>query len=127
MSAELKKFIDGKVEGEKMSIVNLDGGGAIELIDTAIGDVLRNVADHNMKLKVKRQVIFKMEITPMDEHRSLVHVVYDVDAKLAKRIPISEGETFELKVDSTSGVYAKNRQRQEPLFDNVKSFSKGGK
>jgi hypothetical protein len=123
MSDELKRFIDGKVDGEKLSIVNLDNGGAVELIDSAIADALANAADLNMQQAGKRVVIVKIEITPMDDNRSLVFVDYDVDVKLAKRIPISEGATYDIRIDGSKRVYAKSRIQQQSLFpDNTISY-----
>lgn len=124
MSDELKKLIDGKVDGEKLSIINLDGGGAVELIDTAIADCIRNCTDLNMKHKVKREVVFKITLLPMDDNRSLCFIDYDVDTKLAKRIPISEGQTYDVRVDS-KGPYAKSRVRQQSIIDNVTLINKG--
>ena len=122
----LKQLIDGKVDGERMSIVNLDGGGAVELIDTAIGDAVRNAADLNMKQKVKREVIVKISITPIDDNRTIAFVDYDVDVKLAKRIPISEGAEYKIRMDG-KGAYVKSKhQEQTQVFDNVRDFQKGG-
>lgn len=128
MSDQLRDYIDKKLDGEPVSIVNMDGGCAIELVDIGLQDVLRNIADINMKLKVKRQVVLTVNVNVMDENRSLVHIDYDVKTKLAERIPLSEGETYELKVSTSNGVYAKSRRQQEQagIFDNVKPM-KGGK
>jgi hypothetical protein len=123
----LKTLIDGKVDGERLSIVNLDGGGAVELIDTAIGDAVRNAVDLNMKQKVKREVVIKISITPIDDNRTIAFIDYDVDVKLAKRIPISEGAEYKIRMDGT-GPYVKSKhQEQAQIFDNVRTFQGGTK
>lgn len=129
MSDELKKFIEKKIEGDALSIVTLDGGGAIEMIDEAMQDAFFNATDLNRKLKVKRQVIFTMDIGVLDDNRSMVNITYDVKTKLANRIPISEGEIYDLEVDGSGkkGVYAKSRQRQNNMFENNVHEMKGGK
>ena len=113
MSEELKQIIDTKAEGKALSIINLDGGGAIELIDTAIEDVVRNCVSLNHKFKGKRQVIFKIEVEPVDENRTLVKLSYDVDAKLVKRIPISEATEHKLGVDGSKGPFIRSKIHQE--------------
>lgn len=127
MTEELKDLMNLKAEGKALSICNLDGGGAIELIDTAIDDVVRNCASLNHKLKVKRQVVLKIDIEPVDEGRNLVRVSYDVDAKLAKRVPISEKTEYKLAVDGSKGPFIRSKihQEQGKLFDNVTELRKG--
>lgn len=126
MKEELKKMIDGKVDGKQLSIANLDGGGAIELIDTAIEDVVRNCVSLNHKLKTSREVIFKIKIHPVDENRTLVKLDYDVDTKLAKRIPISETTEYPVGVDGTKGPFIKSKVHQEQIkiFDNITQLRK---
>lgn len=123
MNEELKQITDKKIEGKSLSILNLDGGGAVELIDTAIEDVVRNCISLNHKFKGKREVVFKIAIEPVDENRSLVRLSYDVDAKLAKRIPISEAAEYKIGVDGGKGPFIRSKVHQEQ--GKIFEFQKG--
>lgn len=123
MNEELKQITDKKIEGKSLSILNLDGGGAVELIDTAIEDVVRNCISLNHKFKGKREVVFKIAIEPVDENRSLVRLSYDVDAKLAKRIPISEASEYKIGVDGSKGPFIRSKVHQEQ--GKIFEFQKG--
>lgn len=124
MNEELKQITDKKIEGKALSILNLDGGGAVELIDTAIEDVVRNCISLNHKFKGKREVVFKIAIEPVDENRSLVRLSYDVDAKLAKRIPISEAAEYKIGVDGSKGPFIRSKVHQEQ--GKIFEMKKGG-
>ena len=113
MSEELRKFIEKKLESNRMSIINLLGGAVIESLDMALDECIADVADLNKKFKVKRVVSLKIELIPTDEQRTLFAIGYDVDSKLAKRETGVSGTVAEVKVDGSKGVYAKERGSQQ--------------
>jgi hypothetical protein len=116
MSEELRKYIESRVDGEKLSVINMLGGAVLEGLDIAIIECVENMADINRKRNANRQVILKINMKPLDDSRTLFHYDFDIDTKQARREPIANAGTAEIKVDGTSGVYAKERnQKQEKL------------
>lgn len=116
---ELKILIDTKADGKEMSIVNLDGGGAIEQFDLALKDVVENCNDVNRELRFKREVNLKLTLVPVNEGRTFVRVKYRVDTKLAQRVPLMEEAEYRLAVDGSTGAFLRSEAHEEQgkLFD----------
>lgn len=51
---------------EKLSLVNLGGGAAVEMFDEALEKVLENILDPNTEAKTKRVITLKMTISPAE-------------------------------------------------------------
>lgn len=80
-----KDEILDKLCDDQISILNIEGGAAIEMFDRALAKVMGNVADINTKLKIKRTIVLKVNIIPMDENRDLIDYELDCDMKLANQ------------------------------------------
>jgi hypothetical protein len=116
MSEELRKYIESRVDGEKLSVINMLGGAVLEGLDIAIIECVENMADINYKTNANRQVVLKINMKPLDDSRTLFHYDFDIDTKRAKREPVANTGTAEIRVDGANGVYAKERnQKQEKL------------
>jgi len=67
---------------EKVSLLNLKEGAAIEAFDHELQRVLDNIVDPNTNPETKREVILKVSIKP-DENRDIGEVQIDCTPKLA--------------------------------------------
>lgn len=105
---------------EKMSLINIKGGAAIEMFDLALGRALANVNDINTTLDT-REIVLKVQLTP-SEDRSFVQVKFGVPApKLAGQA--METCSAEINLDTKGRVWAKERGRQQALpFGNVEKL-----
>ena len=61
------EYLRQKAEGDAMSILNIRGGSAIELMDGEIEKVLRNIQDPNMDPKAKRSCTLTLSFSPDPE------------------------------------------------------------
>ena len=59
------------MEQEKLSLVTLQGGAAVEMFDIALQKVLENIHDINTTAEA-REITLKVKIKPMDENRSII-------------------------------------------------------
>lgn len=108
-------------EEEKMSIATMLDGGAVELIDIGIQEILDNIADVNTTLK-RRELIIKIGIVPTED-RGLGAVDIEPITKLA-----GQGKhefLVDLRRDGKGRQYARERNRQQPLPMNVTPIKKG--
>lgn len=76
----------------KVTLVNLKGGAAVERFNKALEKVFENIADPNTKATGKRSVILKLDITPDDGRRKFVYDL-KVDTKLCGEKQVS-GEIY---------------------------------
>jgi hypothetical protein len=60
MNEALKNYLMDILESEHDSIVTINGGAAVEMVDRAIRECLMNISDCNTKLNVKREVTLKI-------------------------------------------------------------------
>lgn len=98
---------------EKMSLVNLCGGAAVERFDDALQDVLQNIGDPNTE-DGAREITLKVKIKPAD-NRSILHIEVSCAPKLKPAFSIS---TTAFMGKSVGGAEAYELlQDQQPLFD----------
>ena len=67
---------------EKVSLVNLRDGAAIEMFDYELQRILDNVVDPNTNPETKREVVLKVSVKP-DENREIGSVEITCIPKLA--------------------------------------------
>ena len=118
---ELRAHMERLVEGQELSIVNINSGAIIEAFDAALQDVIRNCADINTTAG-NREVSLKLTIKPSKD-RAMVFFKGAVNRKLAGMEPIEGMANVEIS-GSGAGPIATRRPDaiQEPLFSNVKSI-----
>lgn len=110
---------------EKMSLLNIGGGAAIELFDVELQRVLKNVVDPNTEPKKPREITLKVRLDP-DEKRFLTNVEISCASKIAAM------STFSTQVIiDREGSRVEAREivpSQQKLFsddDNVVSIERG--
>ena len=90
---------------EKISLINLGGGAAIELFDIELQKALDDIVDPNTKAGAVREVTLKVRIKP-DEERNFGDLVIQCSSKVASLAPYPtkivigsrgrKGEAYEL-------------------------------
>lgn len=90
-------------EHNRLSLSNLGDGGALELFDVALQEILKNIQDPNTDAGAARSITLTVTFKP-DKSRDLGLCKYKVVPKLA---PIAEQETriFLPQQPDASGVY----------------------
>jgi len=123
----LREMLDKVIDEDRMSLITILGGGAIEAFDRVLNDeVLPNIVDINTDAK-PREITLKVAVVPADEGRSML--AFAMNCKSTK---LSGHESIkglaEIKLDEKGRTYARERiapQQQLP-FGNVKPI-RGGK
>lgn len=115
-------------DAEKVSLVNLDGGLALDLFDEVLEKVIKNCLDPNTKAKATRSLILEVKITP-DKQRERAEV--EITAKSRTAAPVALITQFYIgKQDGHYVAYEEN-PRQKSLFpkqetpDNVTPIDEG--
>ena len=99
-------------EREVLSLNNIRDGGAIEMFDRALSEVLRNINDINTTLKA-RKITLEVTFTP-SEDRSLIAIDIACNPKLCGQE--SEKTTADFQLDQRGHAVAYERQsRQKTL------------
>ncbi len=86
---------------EKLSLVNINGGAAVEMFDIALQKVIENIHDINTATG-DREVNLKVKLTPLPENRGIVVCVVSCPTKMCGQeamkgvadIKIKEGKVF---------------------------------
>ncbi|MDX9788859.1 MAG: hypothetical protein RBT11_18935 [Desulfobacterales bacterium] len=109
-------------EAEKLSLINIIDGGAVEMFDRAMERVLENINDINTTLK-PREIDLKVTFAPIDDRTLVV-----MNVQCVPKLQGQEGIKFtaDLRIDSRGRAYAMERrsmQRPLPLL-NVTELSK---
>jgi len=107
-----------------LSLININGGAAVEMFDRALKKVFENINDINTTLK-QREVNLKMVFAPSDD-RTLVTIQMECTPKLCGQEP--QKITADLTLDQRGRAIAFERQSpQLGLFPtNVSSMQKQG-
>lgn len=113
---QLIEFLRMKAEGEALSIVNMKGGAAIELIDLEIQKVLDNIDDPNTGTDT-RKVKFEIHFKP-NEDRSAVAFAFKPKSDLAGPEPMQGAAMLTTGKNGKPAAEEINRQREIP-FNNV--------
>ena len=113
---------------EKVSLVNLNGGLALDLFDGALEKVLKNCLDVNTKATATRSLILELRITP---HKQRERADVEITAKSRTAAPVALTTQFYIgKQDGRYVAYEEN-PRQKSLFpkqetpDNVTPIDEG--
>ena len=109
---------------EKLSLINLKDGAAIEMFDIALERVFNNIRDINTTMG-KREITLKAVIAPADDARSLAKIEFGVAVKLANQG--AEKATIDIKLDEKGRVYGREREKQLGLqmkINNVTEMKK---
>lgn len=126
MSEEMKGFIESKLESERLSLVTIRGGAAVEMFDRQLDRVMQNIADINTDKK-PRKIIVEVAIAPVDDARSMVAFAINVPpAKLSGQEPVQG--FADVRVDPNGrGVFARAKddpQMAIPFPTNVQPLRK---
>ena len=106
---------------DKISLLNLKGGAAIEMFDRQLQRVYNNIGDVNTSLK-EREIVLKVKIKPSKD-RSLLAIQIDCPpAKLAGQEV--EETTADMRLDDRQNWYARERipVQRKINFASVKSI-----
>ena len=107
---------------EKLSLVNIRGGAAVEMFDIALQKVLENIHDINTT-EDAREITLKVKIKPLPENRSIIMYSIACPTKTCGQEPVKG--TADLNTDTGHLVAVDRIPKQEGLFSNVKSISSG--
>lgn len=119
MSDELREYVMGSLDSDKISLITMEGGAAVDMFDRALKKVMANIADENTTMKA-REINLKVKVTPSDTGRNVVSVDISVPPpKLCGQENITG--LADVAVDAGGyGPYAKHRpNRQRDLFSNI--------
>ena len=78
---------------ERISLVNLKDGAAVELFDFELQKVLENIMDPNTRAEAVREVTLKVKIKP-DKDRSFGPVEIQASSKIASIAPVATQAFF---------------------------------
>jgi len=107
---------------EKLSLVNLEGGAAVEMFDIVLQKVLENIHDINTTADA-REITLKVKVKPMDENRSIVVYTITCPAKTCGQEPVRG--VADLKIEGGRLIATGRPQKQDNLpFANVASINK---
>ena len=110
------------MQEEKLSLVTLEGGAAVEMFDIALQKVLENIHDINTT-DGSREINFKVKAKPMDEERSIIAYSITCPVKLCNQEPVMG--TADLKVwDGKLGAFSRVTMQKGIPFSNVSSMNK---
>lgn len=101
-------------QDEKVTLLNLKGGAAVELFDIELNNVLVNILDPNTKPEAVREIVMKVKIKP-DEDRFISQVLIECSSKLSAMSSLST----QFVIDQQGGVIEAREliQAQKKLFD----------
>ena len=126
MDEFLKDFIGKKLDSDKVSLVNIKGGSAVEMFDRQLDRVMSNIADVNTTMKT-RTITLQVTIAPLDEQRT--QVAFAIDVPPAKLCGQASVKGFaDIRVDPNGkGIYAKRKEDPQMglPFSNVTPMRKG--
>ena len=115
-------------DDEKVSLINLNGGLALDLFDDALEKVLKNCLDPNTKAEAARSLILEFKITP-DKQREQTDV--EITARLKTAAPVALKTRFFRGIKDGRYVAYETDPRQKSLFpeqetpDNVTPIEEG--
>ena len=107
---------------EKLSLVNIRGGAAVEMFDIALQKVLENIHDINTTEEA-REITLKVKIKPVPENRSVVVYSIACPTKICGQAAVKG--TAEINTDTGHLVAIDRVPKQEGLFSNVEFISRG--
>lgn len=99
---------------ERVSLVTIANGAALELFERELTAVLTNIKDINTAPRVKREITIKVSFKP-DENRERSDIELDVRSKLAGVRPVNK-EVF-LGTQDGELIAIQSNPKQSKLFD----------
>lgn len=99
---------------ERVTLVSIGNGAALELFERELTNVLTNIADINTSPRQKREITIKMTFKP-DENRERADVQVAVTSKTAGVRPVDR-EVF-LGKQNGEPVAVQSNPRQGKIFD----------
>jgi hypothetical protein len=99
---------------EKLSLLNLANGAAVEVFDRELDQVIRNIADVNTDAEAKRQITLEVRFMPFED-RSGSQIEITCKAKLIG-VPGVKTQAFIRKSGSQVTAYSHD-PRQTRLFE----------
>lgn len=101
------------MEQQRLSLASLGDGGALELFNVALQEVLKNIQDPNTRADAERSITLTVKIKP-DKSRDLGCLKYKVVPKLAP-IAEQEGRVFlPQQPDASGSYYATEHNPKQP-------------
>lgn len=99
---------------EKISLANLKGGAAIELVDDAFATVLENIIDPNRPATATRKIALLLTISP-NESREMFGLKMDV--KLTLAAPAGHDATVFIAHTKNGVIALEHDPKQAGLFE----------
>lgn len=103
-------------ETQRLGLANLGDGGALELFDETLKQVLENIQDPNTKPDAARTVTLTVTIKP-DLSRDFGHVEYKVVPKLAPIAPQKTRVFLAQRPDEFGSYYATEHNPKQPNLE----------
>lgn len=107
---------------EKLSLVNIEGGAAVEMFDIALQKVLENIHDINTTADA-REITLKVKIHPMPENRSVIVYAITCPTKTCGQEPVKGIADLGIK-DGRLAAFGRAKKQGDIPFSNVSSFKK---
>ena len=101
-------------ENEKMSLVNIKDGAAIELFDNALEKVIENIHDINTTVDA-REITLKITVKPLDENRNVIVYGVKCSSKLSGQEALKGVADITIEKGRLIAVCRKERQERLPL------------
>lgn len=101
-----------------MNLGNLCEGKILEVVDSTIEKVLKNIVDPTTAAEQKREIIIKLKFEPA-ENRELGTVSFTCEAKLASIKPAKGNFFIARRTDGSVRGYARDPKQSE-LFEEEK-------
>lgn len=107
--SQLVKYITSKLNTDKVSLVNIHNGAAVEMFDRQLDRVMQNISDINTDKKA-RVITLQIAVAPVDDNRSMVAFVINCPpAKLSCQEPVKG--FADVRIDPAGkGAYAKIKE-----------------
>jgi len=110
------------MQEEKLSLVNIEDGAAIEMFDIALQKVLENINDINTTTDA-REINLKIKLKPMDENRSIIVYAITCPIKTCGQEPVKG--TADLKIKEGRLIaFGRSKTQNELPFSNVSQITK---
>jgi len=105
------------MEEEKLSLVNIEGGAAVEMFDIALQKVLENIHDINTTADA-REITLKVKIQPMPENRSVIVYAITCPTKTCGQEPVKGVADLGIK-NGRLAAFGRVQKQNDIPFSNV--------
>ena len=102
---------------EKFSLVDLEGGAAVEMFDIAMQKVIENIHDINTTNKT-REITLKVKIVPMHDDRSIIGYTIECPTKLCGQEPVKGIADLAIK-EGKLVAFGRGKEQPGIPFSNV--------